>query len=82
MFSGIMCNLSKEPLYGSILQSIKRGKSSEIDYLNGEFLKLADAAGLNAPLNKRLVEMVHQVEKDKMFYSKDILMSKVKELIA
>ncbi|MCX8011967.1 MAG: 2-dehydropantoate 2-reductase, partial [Desulfobacterota bacterium] len=41
IFSGIMVNLSKEPLYGSILQSIKRGRSSEIDFINGEFVKLA-----------------------------------------
>jgi len=41
IFSGIMANLSKEPLYGSILQSIKRGKPSEIDYINGEVVNLA-----------------------------------------
>jgi 2-dehydropantoate 2-reductase len=80
-FSGIMKNLSREPLYGSILQSIMRGRASEIDYINGEFVRLAEEHKMYAPLNRILVEMVHQVEKSKMFYSKDILMSKVKELI-
>lgn len=81
VFSGIMKNLSREPLYGSILQSIMRGKVSEVDYINGEFVRLAAEHNMYAPLNKILVEMVHQVEKNKMFYSKDILMSKVRELI-
>jgi len=81
IFSGIMKNLSREPLYGSILQSIMRGRVSEIDYINGEFVRLAEEHNMSAPLNKILVEMVHQVEKSKMFYSKDILISKVKERI-
>jgi len=81
VFSGIMKNLSREPLYGSILQSIMRGKTSEIDYINGEFVRLAEENHMYAPLNKILVDMVHQVEKNKMFYSKNILMNKVKELI-
>lgn len=81
IFSGIMKNLSQEPLYGSILQSIMRDRISEIDYINGEFLRLADEYNLDAPLNRMLVEMVHQVEKTKVFYSKDVLMDKVKELI-
>ena len=81
IFSGIMKNLSKEPLYGSILQSIMRGRVSEIDYINGEFVRLAEEHNMYAPLNKILVEMVHQVEKSKVFYSKNILISKVKELI-
>jgi len=82
VFSGIMKNLSREPLYGSILQSIMRGKTSEIDYINGEFVRLAEENHMYAPLNKILVDMVHQVEKNKMFYSKNILMNKVKELIS
>jgi len=82
IFSGIMKNLSREPLYGSILQSILRGRVSEVDYINGEFVRLAEGQDMYAPLNKILVEMVHEVEKNKMFYRKDILMNRVKELIS
>ena len=67
IFSGIMTNLSKEPLYGSILQSIKRGRSSEIDFINGEFVALARENGLSAPLNEKLVRIVHKVEESKKF---------------
>ncbi|MDD5661637.1 MAG: 2-dehydropantoate 2-reductase [Candidatus Omnitrophica bacterium] len=74
IFSGAMTKLSKDPLYGSILQSIKRGKTSEIDYINGEFVSLAQKYGLKAELNQRLVEMVHEVEKTGRFLSKDELL--------
>ncbi|MBU1124762.1 MAG: ketopantoate reductase family protein [Candidatus Omnitrophica bacterium] len=80
IFSGIMTGLSKEPLYGSILQSIKRGKASEIDYINGEFVSLARQNNLSAPLNTKLVEMVHQVEGKKKFFSKDELLSSARAL--
>ena len=81
IFSGIMINLSKEPLYGSILQSIKRGKPSEIDYLNGAFLSLGRKNSFHTPLNKKLVELVKIVEKDKKFLSTDELIAKTKNLI-
>jgi len=81
VFSGIMKSLSKEPLYGSILQSIMRGRLSEIDYINGEFVRLAQEHNMHAPLNKVLVDMVHSVEKNNRFYSKDDLIEKTKELV-
>jgi 2-dehydropantoate 2-reductase len=80
IFSGIMSNLSKEPLYGSILQSIKRGKPSEIDYINGEFVRLARENKLGAPLNEKLVQMVHQVEEKNKFFSKEELLNSTKGL--
>jgi len=81
IFSGMMRNLSKSPLYGSILQSIMRGKLSEIDYLNGEFVRLAQENNLSAPINKILVEMVHQVERNHKFFSSQDLIQKTQELI-
>ena len=80
VFSGIMSGLSREPVYGSILQSIKRGRPSEIDYINGEFVRLAKDNGLAAPLNKRLVKMVHEVERTGRFFTKDELLRKTKGL--
>lgn len=80
IYSGIMQGLSKEPLYGSILQSIKRGKPSEIDYINGEFLSIAKNNNLSAPLNKKLVKMVHEVEKTGRFFSKEELLHKTRSL--
>jgi 2-dehydropantoate 2-reductase len=80
IFSQTMRSLSKEPLYGSILQSIMRGRSSEIDYINGEFVRLAEQNRIQAPLNRELVDMVHRVEKDKRFYSKAELFERVQKV--
>jgi 2-dehydropantoate 2-reductase len=81
IFSGIMTGLSKEPLYGSILQSIKRNRPSEIDYINGEFLRVAESLKQDAPLNKRLVRMVSDVEKNKQFFSEQELISQTAEVL-
>ncbi len=80
IFSGIMVNLSRVPLYGSILQSIKRGRPSEIDYINGEFISLAKINGAPVLLNEKLVEMVHKVEKGGKFFTKAELINSTKVL--
>lgn len=69
IYAGIMTNLSKDPLYGSILQSIQRGRTSEIDFINGEIANMAKLHDIEAPLNTRVVELIHQVENTKRFFS-------------
>ncbi len=64
-----LTKLSREPLYGSILQSIMRQKTSEIDYINGEVVRVAEEINLPAPLNRKVVELVHQVEREGHFFS-------------
>lgn len=81
IYSGMMTKLSKEALYGSILQSIKRNRLSEIDFINGEFVSLAKEHNLSAGLNSRLVSMVHQVELNKRFFNKDEFLENVKEYL-
>jgi len=71
VYSQIMVNLSKEPLYGSVLQSIRRGRPSEIDYINGEFANQAKLHNIEAILNSRIVEMVHQVERSGKYMAED-----------
>lgn len=64
----VLTGLSKEPLYGSVLQSIMRGKTSEIDFINGEIVSVAGHLRLPAPLNARVVEMVREVERSGRFF--------------
>ncbi|MBF0571923.1 MAG: 2-dehydropantoate 2-reductase [Candidatus Omnitrophica bacterium] len=64
-----LTTLSKEPLYGSILQSIMRGRASEIDFINGEVAHLADHLKLPATLNGKIVDMLHEVERTGKFFS-------------
>jgi len=77
LFSTIMTSLSDKPLYGSILQIIKRGRKSEIDYINGEIVKLARKNNLGAPLNEKIVALVHKVEETNNFLSKEDLKGEI-----
>ncbi len=66
-----LTGLSKKPLYGSILQSIMRGKTSEIDFINGEVVALAKGMQQSAGLNERVVDLVHQVERQGQYLTMD-----------
>lgn len=55
-------SLGKTPALGSTLQSIRRGESTEIDYLNGEIVALGRRTGRPTPCNAAVVDLVHQVE--------------------
>jgi len=57
----------------SMLQSILRGKPTEIDYLNGEIVKLGQKMGISTPYNSKVVELVREVEKTHKFFSPDDL---------
>ena len=51
------------PNLGSTQQSVRRGQPTEVDFLNGAVVREADAAGVDAPVNRALVELVHEVER-------------------
>ena len=46
----------------SSLQSLLRGRKTEIDYLNGFVVSESEKHGLNSPFNKILVTMVKEIE--------------------
>jgi 2-dehydropantoate 2-reductase len=66
--------LSRLPVRFSTWQSIARGKATEIEYLNGEIVRLADRLGMPAPFNRRLVEAVRDVERSHTFWRVDDLL--------
>ena len=59
------------PNPGSTLQSIRRGRLTEIDFLNGAVVAAAAGAGLEAPVNAKIVELVHRVESRGAFLTRD-----------
>jgi 2-dehydropantoate 2-reductase len=59
------------PLLGSTLQSLQRKRPTEIDYLNGEVVRLGRELGIATPLNAIMVEMVHEVERTGRFWALD-----------
>ena len=71
-----LTSLSREPLYGSILQSIMRGEPSEIDFINGEVVQLANHLKIPATLNSKVVDMVHEVERTGKFFSVEEMLKK------
>ena len=46
----------------SMWQDLSRRRRTEVEMLNGEFVRLAASCGARAPLNQRLVELVHEAE--------------------
>jgi 2-dehydropantoate 2-reductase len=66
-------SLGKIPVLGSTLQSIKRGKRTEVDYLNGEIVNLGKKRDIPTPVNSLIVELVHQVETAGKFLTVDEL---------
>lgn len=46
----------------SMLDDLRAGRATEIDYLNGEVVKLARSLGRQAPVNSALVALVKQAE--------------------
>jgi 2-dehydropantoate 2-reductase len=65
------------PLLGSTLQSLKRGQPTEIDFLNGEIVRLGRELGRPTPLNDRLVELVHEVERTRRFLRVEELLARL-----
>ncbi|MFQ5792052.1 MAG: ketopantoate reductase family protein [Acidobacteriota bacterium] len=49
-------------LKSSSLQSLERGRQTEIDYLNGYVVQKAREAGVDVPANEAVVRMVKQIE--------------------
>lgn len=46
----------------SMLDDLQAGRATEIDYLNGEVVKLAERLGRDAPVNRAIVNLVKQRE--------------------
>ncbi|MGW5188299.1 2-dehydropantoate 2-reductase [Kribbella sp. NPDC004138] len=53
----------------SMWEDLEAGRPTEIDYLNGEVVRLARSLGRTAPVNERLVDLIHAVETDRRSWS-------------
>lgn len=52
-------------LKSSSLQSLERGKATEVDYFNGYISKNAGKYGVPVPVNDAIVMMIHEIEQKK-----------------
>lgn len=69
--------MGEVPNPGSTLQSIRRGRLTEIDFLNGAVVAAAAEHGLRAPVNAAIVDLVHEVERTGAFLSPDEVVARV-----
>lgn len=46
----------------SMWEDLSRGRDTEVEQLNGEVVRLAEAHRIDAPINRRVVALVHEVE--------------------
>jgi 2-dehydropantoate 2-reductase len=53
----------------SMWEDLEAGRPTEIDYLNGEVVRLADSLGRPAPVNSKLVELIRAAETDRRAWS-------------
>ena len=49
-------------LKSSSLQSLERGRKTEVDFINGTIVKYGKEAGVPTPINEKIVQMVHEIE--------------------
>lgn len=46
----------------SMWEDLERRRKTEVDYLNGEVVRLAEAHGVPAPVNRKIVELIREAE--------------------
>ena len=64
---GVLARMGEVPNPGSTLQSIRRGRPTEIDHLSGAVVAEGRRRGLRAPVNARIVALVHEIESSGRF---------------
>lgn len=69
--------LGSVPNPGSTLQSMRRGHLTEIDFLNGAVIAAAAEAGIAAPVNSAIVDLVHEVERTRVYLSPDEVVARI-----
>ena len=70
------------PVLFSLLKDIERGKPTEVEYINGEIVRLARSCGTNAPTNELVVRMVHELESrgDGTFFTREEVVSRMADI--
>ena len=48
----------------SMWEDLRRGRRTEVDYLQGVITEIADRRGLEAPLSRRIVELIRRAERE------------------
>jgi 2-dehydropantoate 2-reductase len=76
--SGIVSRMGSTPNPGSTLQSIRRGQTTEIDYLAGAVVRAGAAGSVATPVTAAMVDLVHEVEQTGVFLTSDEVVRRVR----
>lgn len=71
----------RRPILFSLAQDLERGKPTEVDFINGEIVRLAERHGLPTPVNARVVELCHELERrgSGAAYDRDEVVARIAE---
>ncbi|MCG2581041.1 MAG: 2-dehydropantoate 2-reductase [Marinobacter sp.] len=64
----------------SMWEDLQAGRPTEIDWINGEVVKLAERLGKDAPVNRKLVELMHEREQAPTTWSARQLLNALREV--
>jgi 2-dehydropantoate 2-reductase len=53
---------NRRPIEFSLLQDLRQRRRTEVNYINGEFVRLGEMVGENAPLNRAVASMASELE--------------------
>lgn len=63
----------------SMWEDLEAGRATEVDWINGEVVRLAESMGLDAPVNQRLTELVHECEQTRRLWPGDELLEQLRQ---
>jgi 2-dehydropantoate 2-reductase len=61
----------------STLQSLQRGRPTEINFLNGEIVSIGEKLSIATPFNKGIVTTVKEVERSGRFFTPEELVDRL-----
>jgi 2-dehydropantoate 2-reductase len=75
---------NRKPIVFSLQLDVQRRKKTEVDYVNGEVVRLAESLGTVAPVNAEVVRAVHELETrgNGTFFSRDEVVRRFQALSA
>ena len=78
---GARRRFNRKPIVFSLHQDLARGKPTEVEFVNGEIIRLAESVSVAAPLNSQVVRMVHELERcgAGCFLSRDEVIRRMEE---
>jgi 2-dehydropantoate 2-reductase len=66
LFEEVLKTFSMEDTLGTTLQDWRKGRRGETDDINGYVVQCMEKLGKSAPVNQRVVEVAHEIERGKL----------------